>query len=359
MAEEKTEEPTPKKLREARKRGEVAKSREVSSAALLLATAGVLLATGDSMLSALRASFSLSLTAARGDLAVAPTTVLGETASLGLDLLAPLLAATVAVAALSQFLQIGPLLTLEAVSPKLERLDPIRGAKNLLSQRNLVELLKAIAKLALISTIAWVTLEGALRGVVGLAARDALAALEGTGHMVSTLLLRVGGALAGVAVLDVLYQRWRYRRDQGMTKEEVKREHKEAEGDPHVKRERQRVHHEILAHNALEAVRDADVLVVNPTRLAVALRYDEEGEVDAPEVVAKGQDELALRMRRAAEEAGVPIMRDVPLARALFELEIGDEIPEALYEAVAVVLRAAWAEREGAGTSEAGDEERR
>jgi flagellar biosynthesis protein FlhB len=189
------------------------------------------------------------------------------------------------------------------------------------------------------------TLRDGARGVAGLTARDAHAALTGTGSLVATLMIRVGSAMAGIAVLDVIYQRWRYRRDQRMTKEEVKREHKEAEGDPHQKRERERLHREILAHDTLEAVRRADVLVVNPTHLAVALRYDEEGELDAPEIVAKGGEELAARMIRAAEEANVPVMRDVPLARALFELEVGDEIPEPLYEAVAILLHAAWAER--------------
>lgn len=134
-----------------------------------------------------------------------------------------------------------------------------------------------------------------------------------------------------------------------MTTEEVKREHREAEGEPQAKRERQRVHREIVEHGILEEVRRADVLVVNPTHVAVALRYEEEegeGEDAAPEILAKGQDHLAKRMIEAAREAGVPVMRDVPLARSLFELEVGVEIPETLYEAAAAVLSAAWRERE-------------
>ncbi len=194
------------------------------------------------------------------------------------------------------------------------------------------------------AVVLW-TLKSSLRGVVGLVGQGAMSALTASGVLAIRLLLRVGAAIAALAVLDALYQRWRYRQDQRMTKEEVRREYKESEGDPHLKRERERVHREVVTHGVLESVRDADVLVVNPTHLAVALKYDAEGELDAPEIVAKGQEDLAQRMIRVAEAEGVPVMRDVPLARALFELEVGVEIPERLYEAVAVILRAAWAER--------------
>ncbi len=304
------------------------------------------MATGGGILARLTAAWDLSVAAASGELSASPTELLSAEATLGFEAILPLLATVVVVAALAGFLQVGPLLTLDALAPKLERLDPIRGVKNLVGQRNLVELAKSLAEIGIIGWVAWITLRDSIRGVTGLLGRDAEATLVGGSALVVLLMLRVGGALAGIAALDVLYQRWKYQRDQRMTKEEVKREHKEAEGDPQQKRERERLHREILAHDTLEAVRRADVLVVNPTHLAVALRYEEEGELDAPEVVAKGGEDLARRMIRAAEEAGVPVMRDVPLARALYELEIGDEIPEALYEAVAIVLRAAWAERE-------------
>jgi type III secretion YscU/HrpY family protein len=343
---EKTEQPTPKKLREARKRGEVAKSRELGTAAVLLVAAGALWATGERLLGALTGAWDSSLAAIEGGAAAGPTAVLSASASRGLDAMAPLLAAVVAAGALASFLQVGPLATLEPVTPKLERIDPVRGFGRIFSQRQLVELLKTVAKLVIVGAVAWITLRDGLRGVVGLVQRDAEAAIFGTSALVGTLVLRVGAAVAAIAVLDVFYQRWRHLQDQKMTKEEVKREHKEAEGDPQAKRERQRMHREIAAHGVLESVRRADVLVVNPTHVAVALRYDEEAGNDAPEVLAKGQEELARRMIRAAEEAGVPVMREVPLARALFELEVGDEIPEALYEAVALVLKAAWAERE-------------
>ncbi|MEZ4247319.1 MAG: EscU/YscU/HrcU family type III secretion system export apparatus switch protein [Polyangiales bacterium] len=184
-----------------------------------------------------------------------------------------------------------------------------------------------------------------MRGISGLPARDPAAALHAAGAVIPSLLFRVGGAALAIGVLDVLYQRWRYRQDQKMTKDEVKREYKDAEGDPHAKQSRERLHREILEHDAVEQVRSADVLVVNPTHLAIALKYDADAN-EAPEVLARGQDGLAQRMIEAARQAGVPIFRDVPLAHALHELEVGEEIPERLYDAVATVLQAAWSERE-------------
>jgi len=345
MAQEKTEEPTAKKLRDARKRGEVWKSRQLTTAGMLLATAGVLWATGESALEELAASWELSIASIGGGTGAA-VGALEAAAGLTLSIVAPILAVAVVVAALTQVLQTGPLLTTEPLSPKLERLDPIAGMKRIFSQKSFFELAKSIAIVVVVTVVVVLTLEGSLRGVVGLVGRDAMAALGAGGVLTVRLLLRVGAAMAAIAAIDVVYQRWRYRQDQQMTKHEVKREHKEAEGDPHLKRERERVHREIVAHDVLESVRDADVLVVNPTHLAVALRYDADSELDAPEVVAKGQEGLAGRMIQAAEAAGVPIMRDMPLARSLFELEVGVAIPERLYEAVALVLRAAWEERE-------------
>jgi flagellar biosynthesis protein FlhB len=345
MSDERTEEASPKKLRDARRRGEVWKSRELGTAATLLAAGGVLGATGGAILDAHVASFHLALDAAAGRLAASPGAVLEASVTLAAQALAPLIGALVVLGALASLVQVGPLFAPEAIAWKLERLDPIAGAKNIFSQKRLIELAKTLLLIVLVGWIGVKTLGDGLRGTLALSGRDALPALEAGGALVRTLLLRVGGAMLVVAVLDVLYQRWRYLRDQRMSKDEVKREHKDAEGDPHVRQQREQLRHEIAQHGALENVRRADVLVVNPTHLAIALRFDEEGEQAAPEVLAKGQDELARRMIEAAREAGVPVMRDVPLAHGLWALDVGEEIPETLYEAVAAVLQAAWSER--------------
>ena len=341
MSSDKTEEATPKRLREARCKGQVPKSKELGTAAVLLATGGALLATGETVVADLRALFALTFRAIAED--IAPLALLDAGLSIGAGLIVPVLLAAMAAGTVINFLQVGPLLTLEPVAPKLERLDVIKGIKNLFTRRQLMELVKTLLKMVVVGFVLYQVLRSSTRGLVGLAGRDAAAALQGAGSLVTTLLFRVGGAVLAIGILDVFFQRWQHARDQRMSKDEVKREYKDAEGDPHAKQERDRLHREILENDSVEQVRDADVLVVNPTHLAIALRYDE-GAADAPTVLAKGQEHLAERMIRAAREAGVPIMRDVPLAHALYELERGDEIPETLYEAVAAVLRAAWDE---------------
>jgi flagellar biosynthesis protein FlhB len=343
MAETRTEQPTPKKLREARERGQVPRSRDVSTVAVLAGTAAGLALAAEPALESLGAVVRISFGAVGRP--ADPTAVLAAGLALGARAVAPVLAFAVVAGAAGAFLQVGPLLSIKPVMPQAERLDPVKGLKNLLGGRQWIELARAVLKMAIIGAVAADVLHDSVRGVTGLAARDAAAAVVAGGDLVLSLVLRVAGAMALLAVLDLLYQRWRHRQDLRMTKEEVKREHREAEGDPLAKQHRERMHRELVEHSALEQVRRADVLVVNPTHLAVALRYDEE-EHEAPEVLAKGMDHLAERMIAAAREAGVPILRDVPLAHALFDLEVGDEIPDALYEAVAAVLRAAWRERE-------------
>jgi flagellar biosynthetic protein FlhB len=258
----------------------------------------------------------------------------------------PVLLAGMLSAGVATFLQVGPLATLTPISPDLARLSPLRGTQQLFSSKRLIDLAKALGLLAMIAGISWWTLRGSLRGVLSLTLADGTRLLMSLAAVAQQLFLRVGVALLGLGVVDLVYQRWQFQQDQRMTKDEVKREHKNAEGDAHLKHERKRVHQEILEHQVLEQVRGADALIVNPTHLAIAIHYDAEGE-GAPEVRAKGADHLAKRMIAAAREAGVPVLRDVPLARSLYELDLGEEVPESLYDAVAAVLHAAWQEREG------------
>ena len=267
----------------------------------------------------------------------------------------PILVVGAVAAAVITFLQVGPLVSAEAFAFRWDRLDPIAGTRRLASPSRAVDLLKALALLVSVGLVTGWTLRDELRGIFGLAAQagaasgginPAPAIATALAIVAKQVFVRVGLALLGIGLLDLLYQRWKFAHDQRMSKDEVKREHKDAEGDAHQKHERKRAHRELLEHQTLEAVRDADALIVNPTHVAVALHYDRDGE-GAPEVVAKGVEHLARRMKEAARRAGVPILRDVPLARTLYGLEIGDEIPEALYDAVAAVLHAAWAERAG------------
>ncbi|MEZ4328261.1 MAG: EscU/YscU/HrcU family type III secretion system export apparatus switch protein [Polyangiales bacterium] len=343
---EKTEQATEKKLRQARRKGQVPKSRELSSAVVLLALTFALGSSATSMQAGFRTLFDVALGAVDQG-SDGALRALHVSLALSSSVVLPVLLAGMWSGVALTFLQVGPLLTLEPISPDFTRLDPLKGLRQVLSQKRLVELLKSLMLLALVGGLAWITLRASLRGLLSLVLAPSPLVLESLGKLGERLFARVGLALLGVGVLDLLYQRWQFQRDQRMSKDEVKREYKDAEGDGQLKHERRRVHQEIIEHETLEQVRSADVLIVNPTHLAVAVHYDQEGE-GAPEVLAKGADHLAQKMIAAAREAGVPVLRDVPLARSLYELSLGEEIPEGLYDAVAAVLHAAWEERERA-----------
>lgn len=349
MSSERTEEATPKKLRKAREQGQVPKSKELPSALLLLVAVVALGASGESMLLGFRRAMDVVLRAAATPEEALVTGAMIDVAGIGATVLAPILVAFLLAAVLGHVVQTGPMFSTQPIGADLSRLDPIAGTGRIFSRRSLVELLKGITKLVVVASALSYVIEAALPALLASAGGTTLGTLTVAGTLVRALLLRVGIVVLALSVLDVVYQRWQFLREQRMTKDETKREHREADGDPHVKRERERVRREIAQHDLLESVRRADVVVTNPTHLAVALRFDEEGDQSAPEIVGKGQDELARRIVEVAREAGVPVMQDIPLARGLFLLEVGEEIPERLYEAAAAVLRAAWLER-GSGT---------
>ena len=295
-------------------------------------------ATGASIVEALGATFELAIDAAAGRVDASPGAVLEASLARVAAAVAPLLAVLVVVGTLASVAQVGPLFAPRALAFSPERLDPVAGARRLVSGARAVELLKALAIMVIVVAVAIVTMRDGLRGTLALGGRGALPTLEAAGTLVRALLLRTGGALLVVAVLDVLYQRWRWLRELRMTRREVEREHAAAEGSAHTRRERARVRDELRSHGALEGARHATLLVVSPGRLAVALRFDREREDTVPEVIAKGRDALAQRMVAVAREASVPIEEDDSVARALHDLAIGREIPASLYQAVAVAL---------------------
>jgi flagellar biosynthesis protein FlhB len=359
MSAAKTEQPTAKRLRDARGRGEVPKSRDFSAALVLVSAAlGLGFVAGPLGSAFERVMRQVLLEAARPSATrLLPTLAYaaGEAASV----LAPLLALLVVVAGAVAFVQVGPVFAPGAVMPKWSRLSPTQFGTRLVGREQWIELAKATLKGIVVGWMAVAAIEAVLPLSAGLMEAEPRASLALIARTMSALLLRGAVVLLAFGALDFFYQRWRFVHDQRMTKDEVRREHRESEGDPHAKAARDRAYGEMLAQAALSEVRRADVLVVNPTHYAVALRYEQTEDAAAPEVLAKGQDLLALRMIDAAREAGVPILRDVPLAHALFELGEGEVIPEELYEAVAIVLRAAWAERDtdGEGQGDSGSDE--
>lgn len=341
---DKTEQATPKRLRKAREEGDSPLSAFASQSVAFLVV--VALAPAAFVALASRAGADL-----RSAIAVAaepaPSVAFDGSAVAGavVALAAPILGAAAVAAAVASLVQTGGVIAMKRLAPRLDKLDPIAGLRQLFSSTRLV----AVARAALYAAgVAWFAY-GALRDHAGDLARSA-GRLDAAGGVAATLAIGLAkrAAVLGLflAVVDVVVTRRAWNKRLMMSKDEVKREHKESEGDPQLKAARERAHHEVLAAATVGNVRNASVVVVNPTHIACALRYDEEGGDEAPVVVATGQGELAQRIVEAAHRYGVPVLRDVPLARALVELEVGEAIPEALYEAVAEILREAWEEQE-------------
>jgi flagellar biosynthetic protein FlhB len=253
--------------------------------------------------------------------------------------LAPLFGCLLIIAALVNYLQIGSIFSTEPLKPNPNKMNPAENFKQkFLKPRPYIELAKTIIKMLIACAVVGLTLWDARADVVKLTTQPPLVAVYYVGSLLFQIGLRIGLAYIIMGGLDYFLQKFLHRKDLMMSKHEVREEYKETEGNPLIKHKRRQIHREIIAQAMMAAVKRANVVVTNPTHLAIALRYDK-SEMSAPIIVAKGADLMAAQIREIAEEANVPIMRDVPLARALYELEIDDEIPEELYESVAVVLR--------------------
>ncbi len=328
-----SEQPTPRRLREARGRGEVARSADLCAAAALAAGLAALAVTGRELAAALSRAIEAAATSATAPPDAAGT--VRDALALVLRLSLPPAACALAGAALAGALQTGFAVSAEAVRPRLERIDPLRGLRRLCAPQQLWRAALATAKAGVLLALLWSWASGATRALSALPAATAGGALAGALPLLGSLALRLAGALAVLGLADLALDRRRLRRALMMTRDEVRREAREEEGDPAHRAERRRVHRALLEAGAASR---ATVVVVNPTRIAVALRHDRGGE-GPPRVVAKGTGLAAARVRSAARRAGVPIVRDVALARALHRLaDVGDEIPEELYEAAAALL---------------------
>lgn len=340
---EKTEQPSDKRLRDARKKGQVAKSQDLTSAALLIATVGMVWLIGGYIGGILQeavkkqiefaATFKGQFTdeVAYGALWSGVITMFW--------VLTPLFLVVMVFAFLANYLQIGSIFSFESIAPKFSKLNPAEGFKQkFLKARPYVELGKTIFKMLITAAIAGYVLWGARENIVRLITKPSDVVAIYTFGLVLEIGLKIGLAFLILGGADFFLQRFLHRQDLKMTKHEVKEEYKETEGNPLIKSQRRFLHREILSQSMAAAVREADVVLANPTHVAVALKY-ERGASGAPTVTAKGADLMAAQIRRVAADAGVPVKRDIPLARALYEIDLEEEIPEEFYEAVAVVLQ--------------------
>jgi flagellar biosynthesis protein FlhB len=349
--QEKTEEATPKRRQDAREEGQIPKSQELNTAVLLLGAALVVNGLGPMVGETLRSGLGYGLTAAGSSTFDAPAAVmlLQQT---GWKALAAVSAVTLAMAGLALGVagaQGRGVVTMKPLEPKWSRLDPIKNAKQKYGVQPWAELVKSLTKMGIVALAVWVSLSAAWPEIIALAQQSPSGFIEIVRRYAVRLLLTAGIAYIGLAAADYLYQIWRTEKQMRMSKEEVKREHKQMEGDPMIKARRRAIARSFARRQMFQEVPHADVVVTNPTHRAVALKYDPERH-DAPLVLAMGERKIAERIKALAAEHGVPMVENRPLARALLQsARVGTTVPPELYVAVAEVLAFVFRQRAARG----------
>jgi len=337
---DRTESPTQKRLDDARKRGQVPRSRDLGAAAVTLAGGLGLYGLGGLLGGRLLAMMrnGLELSAAQSFGADSMLQALGASALAGAQAAAPLLGLLLAAAVLAPLAIGGWNFSATALVPQWDRLDPFNGLKRVFSLRGLLELLKSLARFGVVALVAVLVLRHQFRVFSSLGMESTQAAIGHALKLAGSALIWFGGALAFIAAIDVPLALWQHLRALRMTREEIREELRDTEGSPELRGRIRRVQQEMARRRMMAAVPTADVVITNPTHYAVALRYDE-ARMRAPIVVAKGADLVAQRIRELAAEHKVPLVEAPPLARALHKTcELGDEIPARLYAAVAQML---------------------
>ena len=336
---EKTEQPTPHKLREAREKGQVAKSKDLTTAFLLLASFYALNASAKSIWNHL-SSFSITIyTYIAEDLTYSVAGhVLNEVLEVFALCVGPIFLVNLAVALIVELLQTGFLVSFEAIVPDINKLNPIEGAKKFFTLKQYVELFKSVIKMGAVVLIIFFAIRDDFTLVILSQQFSLLQTMSFTGQLVMKVITRVGILYIVIAILDYAYQRYEYIKGLKMTKKEIKDEYKRLEGDVMVKRRQRDTARQMAQGRQMGSVPDSDVIVTNPIHFAIAIRYNP-NTMKAPVITAKGKRLIALSIRSIAEDARVPIVESPPLARQLYdEVEIGDEVPPLLYKAVAEIL---------------------
>ena len=341
MAGERTEKATPKKRQDERKKGNVLKSNEVVIAFSLLVTffsLQLLMPSNISVLTNLIERYiALGATQTRFTVTYAVTMFENNCITFA-QVALPILAISALTAIIVTMLQTRMLFSREAFKFKGERINPLSGFKKMFSMRSLIELLKSLIKIIVIIYVIYSVLRDQIDLLPRLMEASFLQAMSMTGELIMSVVLRAGAAFVFLAAIDYLYSWWEYEKNMRMTKQEIKDEYKQVEGDPQIKGRIRQMQQQRAQRRMMQHVPEADVVIRNPTHYAVAIKYDSD-KSRAPVVIAKGADEVALRIVRTAEENDVYITQDKPLARALFEtVDIDQEIPEDFYRAIAQVL---------------------
>ncbi len=338
---DKSEEPTPHRLKEARDKGQVAKSKEVTTAFLLLTSYVVFRYSGGMIWNELSGNTKYIFEQIPNIKDFSPVfagTILLMSLKTFAICCAPLAGVSFVVAIIAEAMQTGLASSTDPLTPKLERINPLEGFKRLLSMQGLVELVKSLVKIFIVFWITWYAVKDDLPFIISIIDSHPWEAVAAGGNIAFSIAMRVGIFYLAVAILDYFYRRFEYMKNLRMTKQEIKEEYKRLEGDPLIKQRIRDLQRQAAYQRMMSAVPGADVIVTNPTHLAVALQYDA-SKMKAPVVLAKGKLNIAEEIKKIAENVNIPIIENEELARAIFSsTKVGNAVPGELYQAVAEVL---------------------
>lgn len=341
FAGEKTEKATPKKRQDSRKKGQVLKSQDVTSAIVLLAMFLFLFFIGGSMrdgiLSFFRQSFihNINVEAITIESVMA---LLTNTLTEMAFIVVPIMAVAFVAALIGNYFQVGILFTMEPLKLDLKKMDPIKGLKKIISVKAIIELLKSTLKITFIGGVTTIILWSNIHEVLALSFKSPWETLATVGKLVGIMGIAASLVLLCVSLLDWFYQKYDYEKNLKMSKQDIKDEHKNSEGDPLIKSKIKQRQREMAMRRMMSEVPTADVVITNPTHYAIAIKYDDE-KMDAPKIVAKGTDYVAQKIKLIAKEHDVIMVENRPLARAMYDqIEIGDQVPEEFFKAIAEIL---------------------
>ena len=341
MAGEKTEKATPKKRKDERKKGNVFVSKDAVTAVSLIASFYGLKMFAPTILTSIQDLIKryISIAGTKEIFLVSDiATTFVDLAVVFLKCAMPLVLIAVAVAIIVTMAQTKMLFTTKAAAPKFNRINPLNGIKKMFSLRAIVELLKSLIKIVVLLYIVYTVLVDEVATLPALIDMNPMTAMMKTGGIIMDVVLKSGIAFIFLAAADYMYQWWDFEKNMKMSKQEIKDEYKQIEGNPQIKGRQRNVQQQRARQRMMQNVPEADVVIRNPTHFAVALKFDRDKD-RAPKVIAKGMDQLALRIVQVAEENDVYVTEDRPLARALYDaVEVGEEIPEEFYKAIAKIL---------------------
>lgn len=338
--QERTERATPRRREKAREKGQVAKSQDLNAAAIICLGFMALFLLGPHLASQIMDLMRHTMANAPS-IATADATfykVFGDNVSQFLNMILPVFLAMVVIGTGINVAQVGFKLSPKALELKLEKLNVVNGLKKLFSMKSAVQLLRDPLKLLVVGLVAYFAVRQEFDSFFALADMSVVQLASTLGRLILMIALKIGVAILVIAVLDYMYQRYEFEKSIKMSKQDVKDETKDTEGSPQTKARVRQIQREMSRHRMMAEVPTADVVITNPTEIAVAMKYDP-GEMDAPYVVAKGERLIAQKIKEIAQKHGIPIYEDKPLARALFKMcDVGQMVPARLYRAVAEML---------------------